>query len=201
MIAADHQRFMDAVAVSKARASSFIASIPQDLADREDRIGEEVLRENSSTKSKLGKLYRLVEELGKAAESFIACGKGCSACCRMNVTISSMEAGRLAQFSGKSINRVDRHIYHETSRFAGVACPFLVENTCSVYEIRPYACRAHVSFDATAYWCEPERAYEEGMGMVSFDGAKSAYLAVLAKVPDSRFADIRDFFPGYSENY
>lgn len=201
MIAADHQRFMDAVAVSKARASSFIASIPQDLADHEDRIGEEVLRENSSAKSKLGKLYRLVEELGKAAESFIACGKGCSACCRMNVTISSMEAERLAQFSGKSINRVDRHTYHETSRFAGVACPFLVENTCSVYEIRPYACRAHVSFDKTAYWCEPERAYEEGMGMVSFDGAKSAYLAVLAKVPDSRFADIRDFFPGYSENY
>lgn len=196
MIAVDHQRFMDAVAASKARASSFIASIPQELTDREDLIGEEILRENSSAKSKLGKLYRLVEELGVAAKPFIACGKGCSACCRMNVNISSMEAERLAQFSGKSINRVGHNIYHETSRFAGVACPFLIENTCSVYEIRPYACRAHVSFDTTAYWCEPERAYEEGMGMVSFDGAKSAYLEVLAKVPNSRFADIRDFFPG-----
>ncbi len=196
MIAADQQRFRDAVAASKARASSFIASIPQDLAKREDLIGEEVLRENSSAKSKLGKLYRLVEELGEAAKPFIACGKGCSACCRMNVTISSMEAERLAQFSKKRINRVDHHIHHDPTRFAGVACPFLVENACSVYAIRPYACRAHVSFDTTAYWCEPERAYEEGMGMVSFDGAKSAYLAVLAKVPDSRFADIRDFFPG-----
>jgi Fe-S-cluster containining protein len=114
----------------------------------------------------------------------------------MNVTISSVEAERLAQFSKKRLTRVDRHIKHDPTHFAGVACPFLVENACSVYEIRPYACRAHVSFDTTAYWCEPERAYEEGMGMVSFDGAKSAYLAVLAKVPDSRFADIRDFFPG-----
>lgn len=196
MIAADHERFMDAVAASKARASSFIASIPQDLADREDLIGDEILRENSSVKSKLGKLYRLVEELGVAAKPFIACRKGCSDCCRMNVTISSMEAERLAQFSGKSIRRIDHHIYHDLSQFAGVACPFLVENTCSVYEIRPYACRAHVSFDTTAYWCGPERSYEEGLGVVSFDGAKSAYLAVLAKVPDSRFADIRDFFQG-----
>lgn len=64
MIAADHQRFMDAVAVSKARVVSFIASIPHDLAAREDRVAEEVLTENSSAKSKLGKLYRLVEELG-----------------------------------------------------------------------------------------------------------------------------------------
>lgn len=196
MIAADHQRFVNAVAASKARVVSFIASIPQDLAAREDRIAEEVLTENSSGKSKLGKLYRLVEELGDAAKPFIACEKGCSACCRMNVTISSMEAERLAQFSKKRLNRVHRHIKHDPTHFAGVACPFLVENACSVYEIRPYACRAHVSFDTTAYWCEPERAYEEGMGMVSFDGAKSAYLAVLAKVPDSRFADIRDFFPG-----
>lgn len=195
MIAADQQLFVDAVAASKARVVSFIASIPQDLAAREDRIAEEVLTENSSAKSKLGKLYRLVEALGDAAKPFIACEKGCSACCRMNVTISSMEAERLAQFSKKCLTRVDRHIAHDPTHFAGVACPFLVENVCSVYEIRPYACRAHVSFDTTAYWCEPERAYEEGMGMVSFDGAKSAYLAVLAKVPDSRFADIRDFFP------
>jgi uncharacterized protein len=103
MIAADHQGFMDAVAASKARASAFIASIPQDLADREDLIGEEILRENSSGKSKLGKLYRLVEELGEAVKPFIACGKGCSACCRMNVTISSMEAERLAQFSKNAL--------------------------------------------------------------------------------------------------
>lgn len=196
MIAADQQRFVDAVAASKARVVAFIASIPPDLAAREDLIAEEVLRENSSAKSKLGKLYRLVEELGIAAKPFIACEKGCSACCRMNVTISSMEAERLAQFSKKRLAHVDRHIMHDPTHFAGVACPFLVENACSVYEIRPYACRAHVSFDTTAYWCEPERAYEEGMGMVSFDGAKSAYLAVLAKVSDSRFADIRDFFPG-----
>lgn len=54
MIAADHQRFMDAVAAPKARASSFIASIPQELTDCEDLIGEKILRENSSAKSKLG---------------------------------------------------------------------------------------------------------------------------------------------------
>lgn len=123
MIAADHQRFMDAVAASKARASAFIASIPQDLAGREDLIGEEILRGNSSGKSKLGKLYRLVEELGEAAKPFIACGKGCSACCRMNVTISSMEAERLAQFSKKRISRVDHHISHDPTALRGGCVP------------------------------------------------------------------------------
>jgi uncharacterized protein len=201
MIAADQQLFVDAAAASKARVVTFIASIPHDLAACEDRIAEEVLTENSSAKSKLGKLYRLVEELGDAAKPFIACGKGCSACCRMNVTISSMEAERLAQFSKKRLTRLDRHFKHDPTQFAGVACPFLVESACSVYEIRPYACRAHVSFDMTAYWCEPERAYEEGMGMVSFDGAKSAYLSVMAKVPNSRLAASEIFFLGSSESY
>ncbi|WP_062129119.1 YkgJ family cysteine cluster protein [Geofilum rubicundum] len=29
-----------------------------------------------------------------------------------------------------------------------IACPFLIENKCSIYPVRPLACRAHIMFDS-----------------------------------------------------
>ena len=153
-----------------------------------------VFFENSSLKSKLGKVYKLVDELGEAATPFIACKKGCSACCKMNVSISSVEAEQMALHSQKNINHLKRSIAHDIGHFSGIACPFLIENACSIYEVRPYMCRAHVSFDTSSYWCEPERAYDAEFQRVEFSGAMAAYKAIHEKTSNSIFADIRDFF-------
>ncbi len=61
------------------------------------------------------------------------------------------------------------------------SCPLLVDNSCSVYEVRPLSCRAAVSTDADA--CR--RAYEGeqvkiGMPRQYFDALKTSSLVLLA---------------------
>lgn len=196
MTPSDELLFNNAIEVTKDRASKYASSLSQDLSAREDNIAKQVFNENSSPKSKLRKVYKLVDELGQAATPFIACKKGCSACCKMNVSISSVEAEQIALYSQKNINHLKRSIAHDIGHFSGIACPFLIDNVCSIYEVRPYMCRAHVSFDTSSYWCEPEKAYDAEFQRVEFSGAMAAYKAIHGKTSTAIFADIRDFFSG-----
>jgi uncharacterized protein len=191
---ADELLLNSAIEVTKDRASKYASSLSQDLLAREGNIAKLVFKENSSLKSKLGKIYKLVDELGEAATPFIACKKGCSACCKMNASISSMEAEQIALFSSKKLNQLKQTIVHEIGHFSGVACPFLIDDTCSIYTARPYVCRANVTFDTSSYWCEPERAYDAELHKVEFSGAKLAYTTIHEKASNVIFADIRDFF-------
>lgn len=182
-------------ATSNARVSEFLANLDPAIDRRDDLIASSLERENSSARSKLGKVYALLGDVSKAAAPYVACDKGCSGCCKMNVSITVHEAERLASASGRTMARVTRPVVHEEARFAGVNCPFLVNDECSVYEARPYACRAHFSFDDTAYWCQPERAYAGKMGLLGLGGAKQAYVNIAMRSQLRGFADIRDFFP------
>lgn len=184
-----------AQARSKARVSEFLAKLDPAIDRRDDVIASTIALENSSVRSKLGKVYALLSEVSQAADGFVACGKGCSSCCKMNVSVTSIEAERLASLTGRAMARVQHPVAHAQARFAGVPCPFLVNEECSVYEARPYACRAHFSFDDTAFWCHPDRAYVGGMGQLELGGAKEAYLHIAGCSSLRGFADIRDFFP------
>ena len=185
-----------AQARAKSRCTAFLSTIPPDLQARADRIEAELQRENASARTKLAKIDVLLVSLAKFAEPYTACRKGCSACCRMNVTISSVEAERLAAASGRRMARVSRPLQHPLKKFSGVACPFLIDDTCSVYEARPFACRMHMSFDLDSYWCEPDRAYAGEMAGIQLKGAAAAYRALVGATAMGGTADIRDFFPG-----
>ena len=75
---------------SYARVAAFKDANTPALRDREDRLVVGLARENSSGKSKLRKVYQLLAELGSAAQPFVACRVGCSACCKMNLSITSL---------------------------------------------------------------------------------------------------------------
>lgn len=181
--------------VSKERAEAFVAATPAELNTRDDQIAAVLSRENSSAKSKLSKVYRLQDEASSIAAPFVACRRGCSACCRMNVSVTSIEAERLSDITGRQARKLTRPVQHHLEKFSGVDCPFLVDESCSVYEYRPFACRAHLSFDLTAYWCQPQRSNVSGMGMAKMGGAQLAYASIASSTLLRGFADIRDFFP------
>ena len=187
--------FEEAKARSRSRLTEFLSAMPKDLDVRDDVIAQQLRCDNSSAKSKLGKIYSLIAEVSQAVQPYVACGKGCSDCCKMNVSISLMEAERLAAVSRKSMAVVNHPVRHSDDRFSGVPCPFLVEDACSVYEARPYACRAHYSFDTSAYWCHPERSYEGEMSLLKMGGTWQAYEEIVLNSRLRGFADIRDFFP------
>ena len=100
----------------------------------------------------------------------IACRKGCSICCTTNVTVTSLETDYLLQSENidtKLLKRLEdegrkghfipsttinttaalclaqKDIPEETSPITFNSCPLLDENgLCSVYEHRPFSCRA-----------------------------------------------------------
>ena len=180
---------------TRARSIAFVGAIPPALARREDALPTTIAAMNASPRSKLRAINAVIAEISDVAKPFVACKQGCSSCCRMNVTISQVEANEISQTTGRRCQTLAQQTTHETNNFVGVACPFLVDDACSIYDARPFVCRQHHSFDSTAYWCHPERLHAIKVQLVEFGGARLAYDSVVRGVRGAMLADIRDFFP------
>lgn len=95
----------------------------------------------------------------------IQCAAGCGWCCRLPVFASATEIFSIVQFlrdtlSEDELERVKDSVEKTTERIDGwsiekrkanfVQCPLLVEDSCSVYEVRPFVCRGYTSYDKEA---------------------------------------------------
>ena len=112
-------------------------------------------------------LDRQIEQLLAQWDATIGsptCHKGCSNCCRVAVAASSGEAAALlGHMEARAPEKlpwlaqtVEQHVRAMVAMFARQdtskdplhdiwkmgSCPFLVDRCCSIYESRPYACRA-----------------------------------------------------------
>jgi Fe-S-cluster containining protein len=177
------------------RRDLYTRSIDPALSAREDAFPRKLRAMNASAPAKLRQIYALVDELTAAAGPYIACGKGCAACCHMNVTISELEAKTIARAAGRNPVQLRESRSHELGEFSGVPCPFLKDSVCSIYADRPYACRKHVSFDTSDFWCRPERSHETELPQVGFSGPEDAFFELSRLSDGGIIADIRDFFP------
>ncbi|WP_199026600.1 YkgJ family cysteine cluster protein [Ralstonia sp. ASV6] len=173
----------------------FMASVSPELLQEEDAIARTVGLMNSGARSKLRKVYALVDKLVDAAGPFVACERGCSACCHINISITETEAQIIEAQTGRRYTRLPAPVRHPEGKFTGAPCPFLADGACSIYSVRPFVCRHHLSFNLDAYWCAPERAHLANMPMVSFGAAKEAYREVTRLHTSGVYGDIRDFFP------
>ena len=120
----------------------------------------------------LRQLYDLYDAF--MAEADIVCHKGCATCCTCNVTITSLEldyikatlgpgkAGFLMERVGKNLAKKrfqpkttingfarlcmeGKDIPEEENDPAWGECPLLLNNTCTIYPVRPFGCRSLVS--------------------------------------------------------
>ena len=93
----------------------------------------------------------------------LACGEGCAYCCRVQVQVSIIEAlniahGLIEKLSVDDLSAlksriaaVDDQTHGMTHKEHGVLalpCPLLSDERCSVYDTRPFVCRAANSVDA-----------------------------------------------------
>jgi Fe-S-cluster containining protein len=101
-----------------------------------------------------------------------ACQRGCSACCTQNVTMTAVEGEAILRYilsEGMSLwlaeklasSRSHQPPKMTTNEFASAcldgqddppddhhnlsACPFLEENLCKIYPVRPFSCRLFIS--------------------------------------------------------
>jgi Fe-S-cluster containining protein len=123
-----------------------------------------VERAAAVAKNVMAATSRLAESLlARAANGQVACRAGCDHCCHQSVGVTAPEALAIfehlkAALSGPELSAIAEHVatLHERTRGLSSAerfssahpCPFLKAGECSVYEVRPLACRGMNSLDA-----------------------------------------------------
>lgn len=192
----DQEPTPEEVDAAKARRAAFLAGMPKATLEAEDKLPVLVDRLNASARSKLHRIYSVADEISEWRAPFVACGRGCSACCHMNVSITRAEAERIGSTIGRRPIAVRASAMHPIDKFAGNPCPFLDNvGACSIYADRPLACRKHASFFQDDRACRADLMNAVDAPLVSFSGLDEALFAASEERGEVVLADIRDFFP------
>jgi len=115
-------------------------------------------------RSAMAATSRLAEGLlARAPAGAVACQAGCDHCCHQSVGVTPPEALAIWQhlsssLSSSALAQVASHVAATHDRTRGLGsrdryspdqpCAFLREGVCTIYEVRPLACRGMNSFDA-----------------------------------------------------
>jgi Fe-S-cluster containining protein len=174
------------------RARPYIARI--------EALGAQAIRAKNPA-ARVNALREMLDPVAAAASGVAACGKGCSACCHIAVTLTAEEAEVIGKEIGIKPTMPAQYIEQggrdaTAAKYYGTACPFLVADKCSIYASRPLSCRTLYNMDSDALLCT----------VVPGDAPKVPYLnhwqftnvivrAFIASGSAPRFADLRDFFP------
>lgn len=101
-----------------------------------------------------------IQEVYKAIDGFfntapeenkkeIQCKAGCTSCCFIEIDVSGDEASTIVNYCRENGIEIDREYLTKQAAvgrqvFSGISrCVFLKENLCSIYPVRPIACRKH----------------------------------------------------------
>lgn len=156
----------------------------------------EIARLPLSQRIRYNKLVKLVDEASKDIMPFTACRKGCSHCCNIAALITEVEAQRISEVIGRKPAKVGAFppdVPALQDKYFGVPCTFLKGGRCSIYEVRPIACRVHFSMADDGFFCStaiaPQNSLVPALNLLGVD--KALFMMTMG----SKFADIRDFFP------
>lgn len=204
------QRLIERKAEGRTESAARLAAIEKDMtpqwkASMQARIVK-LNHEAASPRTKLPKLYAMMEEVAAVRAPHLACSAGCNACCRtIPVEISDLEARHIAHMTGRTMASLPpgRHtIAGHSPKHVNTPCPFLDGNLCSIYEHRPYNCRSLAVVDRDALTCSEEntaltRAKDPRavpVPMTKMQAFDPSYAALTDRA-GTIWADIRQFFP------
>lgn len=140
--------------------------------------------------------HGLRDQLVQLIAPISTCGKRCSHCCKMAVTITSDEAAAMGRVLGLRPRKA-APVFDQAAtvnQYMNTVCPFLKKGVCSIYEHRPTACRTHFNISAFPALCDTINY--PGHEVPNFDFKILWTLAGLLSFSGGGYpADIRDFFP------
>ncbi len=79
----------------------------------------------------------------------MACKQGCHACCHQLIPVTSIELSAIAWFvCHKMTPKARQSVEASIKNHAGdMTCHMLINNSCAVYPVRPFACRQFIVYE------------------------------------------------------
>lgn len=159
-------------------------------------------------------LRRAADVVNDSARGIAACREGCSHCCYLPAMTSEVEAKLIsseikqplqqpaaervveaaelwqaAKDGGDALPRMQNRL---TQWHLGEPCVFLQNGRCSIYRYRPLVCRFLVNMDVDALLCRLVAGHQIMVPYLNRERENLVYMLVVG--PNTRFADIRDWF-------
>ena len=164
-----------------------------------DKRVNQIFNSDATFSVKRKRIIQIVDQVNEALAPHVACKSGCSHCCHIALVITENEAQAISKFVGvpyADLGQPDPdEIGKGTAAYRGVVCPFLLEHKCSIYSVRPVACRAHHSLNDDAVQCDLSTPSDES-SVPKFNLKSSEFgLAFISIRLKESMGDIRDFFP------
>lgn len=146
-------------------------------------------------------IFDYLDRIFSYSEGLVACKKGCSFCCHMQVILTQVEADYIANKTGVPAKKLLQPPRTVADGWVDATkpCPFLKSHQCTIYPFRPVNCRTYVNFEETNEKCQFGSTSKIFMldRDGSFPGAMQAY-GELAARHGGYNGDIRDFFDSSS---
>jgi uncharacterized protein len=182
--------YQDSHRTAEQNRSRMLEALPKQLSKQEDQFLIKIKKVKAGPLVKLGILYSFMDEVLKFTSQFMSCKNGCSACCHYKINLSPIEVEYIEKNTliHRSINIAPGRNFH------GEPCPFLKNNSCSIYEVRPFVCRKHHAFTSDAYWCEPTRSNNVQFPLIKFTNIDEAFEVIKSEGKAEILFDIRQFF-------
>jgi len=149
-----------------------------------------------NTEFKAVRMLEIIDSLSAHVSPHSSCQKGCSYCCYQAVVVSTWEVDRIAKYAKRKTTGFEGHtktIKHIQDQFCLVVCPFLINDACTIYPVRPFMCRAHYSYSDDPTDCDIALKPEGRVPYFNFEKYKGAWAMLFIK-DDCHFGDIREFF-------
>lgn len=167
---------------------NLIGMIPVKVINEEKKFFKTNSKRNLRDTHKVRKIWELTDRINSYISKELICKPGCSGCCHNDVSLTEVEAKIISEYTGKKINHSEAL---RTTSHHGEPCTFLINDSCSIYEVRPYVCRSHISLMDSAYWCQPSRSLNVKVPMFKPSEIARLYLSM---VNNHTVKDIRDWF-------
>lgn len=178
-----------AIEYAKSNHEKLVNSFPSSLSKKEEGLYARMQKSKGNAINNLSSLYSEMSEIYAHVNKFTPCKKGCSHCCYIPVSISELEA----ELIEKTL-KIKRKKFSVHDKTQDIPCPFLKNNSCSIYDVRPFVCRRHVVLTKSSYWCELERCNRVKMPLLNFTEIQKSFEHLISKSGKDKIFDIRELF-------
>lgn len=163
------------------------------------RLVQHAFRAESIT-TKVNILRTLMNYVHAATLGQAACKSGCSSCCHVSVALFEPEARVIAKELKIKAQTPTKRMFLPEDRRArekehyGSPCPFLKDDKCSIYAIRPLSCRVLYNLDVDSLLCTIVEGEPLRVPYLDYRQYNDIIFQTFA-ADATTMADIREFFP------